>query len=327
MTRAATNAISHASLEQAASWYVQLNDHHASEQEREHWQAWLAQSGEHQAAWHYVERVSQRFAALQDTHQQAAGHVLRNSGRASISRRQTVKSLLVLVSGSWLGWSAWRQSALPLTLTRWTADLSTGTGETREARLSDGSQIWLNALSALDVRFDTEQRLLLLQAGEVLVDTASDTSRPLLVQTVEGRLRALGTRFSVRQEDRQTLLNVYEGAVEVRTTQGQVQVVKAGQQLCFTQDHTPTPTAASAGREAWRRGLLLADNLPLGQLLEELSRYRPGHLGCDPAVAGLPVMGAFPLKDTDQALRLLEAALPVRVQKPLEWWVNVGPKT
>ncbi|WP_223591934.1 FecR domain-containing protein [Pseudomonas sp. A-R-19] len=326
MTRATPNAISHASLEQAANWYVQLNDQQPSQQEREHWQAWLAQSGEHQAAWHYVERVSQRFAVLQDNQQQAASHVLRNSGRASLNRRQTVKSLLVLVSGGWLGWSAWKENALPLSLVRWTADLSTGTGETRETRLSDGSQVWLNALSALNVRFDTAQRLLLLQAGEVLIDTAKDTSRPLLVQTVEGRMRALGTRFSVRQEDRRTLLNVYEGAVEVRTAQGQVQVAEAAQQLSFSQDHIPPPSVASASREAWRRGLLLADNLPLGQLLEELSRYRPGHLGCDPAVAGLPVMGSFPLKDTDQALRLLEAALPVRVHKPLEWWVDVGPK-
>jgi transmembrane sensor len=326
MTRATPNAISHASLEQAANWYVQLNDQQPSQQEREHWQAWLAQSGEHQAAWHYVERVSQRFAVLQDNQQQAASHVLRNSGRASLNRRQTVKSLLVLVSGGWLGWSAWKESALPLSLARWTADLSTGTGETRETRLSDGSRVWLNALSALNVRFDTAQRLLLLQAGEVLIDTAKDTSRPLLVQTVEGRMRALGTRFSVRQEDRRTLLNVYEGAVEVRTAQGQVQVAEAAQQLSFSQDHIPPPSVASASREAWRRSLLLADNLPLGQLLEELSRYRPGHLGCDPAVAGLPVMGSFPLKDTDQALRLLEAALPVRVHKPLEWWVDVGPK-
>jgi len=168
--------------------------------------------------------------------------------------------------------------------------------------------------------------LLLLQAGEVLIDTAKDNLRPLLVQTNEGRMRALGTRFSVRQDDRQTLLNVYEGAVEVRTHQGWVQVVEAGRQLSFSEHHLPAPTAATPNREAWRRGLLLADNLPLGQLLEELSRYRAGHLGCDPAVAGLPVMGSFPLKDTDQALRLLEAALPIRVEKPLDWWVNVAPK-
>jgi transmembrane sensor len=322
-----THAISHASLEQAAQWYVRLNDEQVGAQQRQHWQAWMAQSTEHQAAWHYVERVGQRFAALQEDHPQAASEVLRSSGRSAISRRQTVKSLLVLASGGWLGWSAWQHTALPLTLARWSADLATGTGEMREAQLSDGSRIWLNALSAVDVRFDSQQRLLHLQTGEVLIDTAKDSGRPLRVQTTEGWMRALGTRFSVRQHDRQTLLNVYEGAVEVRTRQGQVQVVDAGRQLLFSENHSPEPIAATATREAWRRGLLLADNLPLGQLLEELSRYRPGHLGCDPAVAGLPVMGSFPLKDTDQALRLLEAALPVRVEKPLAWWVNVAPKS
>jgi ferric-dicitrate binding protein FerR (iron transport regulator) len=326
MTQACANAISHASLEQAAQWYVQLNDLQVDEQQRRHWQAWLAQSGEHQAAWHYVERVGQRFAALQQEHPHAASHVLRNTERTAISRRRAVKSLLVLVSGGLLGWSACKQSALPLALTRWTADLATGTGETREARLSDGSRIWLNALSAVNVRFDASQRLLLLQAGEVLVDTAKDPDRPLRVQTAQGWMRALGTRFSVRQDNLQTLLNVYEGAVEVRTREGQVRVVEAASQLLFSDNHSPVPTTATATREAWRRGLLLADNMPLGQLIEELSRYRPGHLGCDPAVAGLPVMGSFPLRDTDQALRLLEAALPVRVIKTLDWWVSVGPK-
>lgn len=326
MPSAASNSISHASLEQAAQWYVQLNDQQVGEHEHQRWQAWLAQSGDHQAAWRYVERVGQRFAALQDDQPQAAGLVLRNTARSPITRRQTVKSLLILASGGLLGWNAWRDTSLPDALGRWTADLSTGTGETRESLLSDGSRIWLNALSALNVRFDTTQRLLLLSAGEVLIDTAKDSRRPFLVQTAQGRMRALGTRFSVRQEEQQTLLNVYEGAVEVRTTQGQVHVVEAGRQLAFTQSLLPPSSEAAAGREAWRRGVLLADNLPLGQLIEELSRYRHGHLACDPAIAGLPVMGSFPLKDTDQALHLLEAALPIRVEKTLAWWVSVGPK-
>lgn len=326
MSGTSSNSLSHASLEQAAQWYVQLHDQQVGEQERQHWQAWLAQSGEHQEAWRYVERVGQRFAALQEDQPHAASHVLRTTARSPITRRQTLKSLLILASGSLLGWGAWRQTSLPESVGRWTADLSTGTGETRESLLSDGSRIWLNALSALNVRFDATQRLLQLRCGEVLIDTAKDSHRPFLVQTAHGRMRALGTRFSVRQDEHQTLLNVYEGAVEVRTLNGQIQVVEAGRQLTFTEQQTSAATPADARREAWRRGVLLADNLPLGQLIEELSRYRPGHLGCDPAIAGLPVMGSFPLKDTDQALRLLEAALPIRVQRTSPWWVSVGPK-
>ena len=203
----------------------------------------------------------------------------------------------------------------------------TGTAEVRENLLSDGSRLWLNALSAVDVRFDSHQRLLELRLGEVLVDTARDTLRPFLLDTPQGRLRALGTRFGVRESHGQTLLSVFAGAVEVRLANDQVQVANAGQQLSFAQNTFGPLQPVSPAREAWRRGVLLADNLPLGQLLEELARHRHGHLGCDPAVAQMPVMGSFPLKDTDQALRLLAAALPISVEKPLPWWVNVGGKS
>lgn len=318
------NKLSHASLEQAAHWYVQLHDVPVADQEHLRWQAWLAQSPEHQAAWSYVERVGQRFAPLQgDGETHAISHALRTSSRSSISRRLSLKGLLIVAATGLTGLAAWRSTPL---IERLSADLSTGTGETRETTLSDGSRIWLNALSTLNVRFDTTRRLLLLRAGEVLIDTAKDPHRTFLVDTEQGRMRALGTRFSVRQNDRNTLLNVYEGAVEVRNQQGQTQVVQAGEQLAFGMARLGTATAVSPSREAWRQGLLLADNLPLGELIEELSRYRPGHLHCDPAVANLPVMGSFPLKDTDQALRLLEAALPIRVDKTFNWWVSVGPK-
>ena len=321
------NTLSHASLQQAAHWYVQLNDQQVGEQERQRWQAWLAQSGEHQEAWRYVQRVGERFAPLHsDGEPQAASQALRGAGRSGVSRRHTVKSLLVLTSASLLGWSAWRNTELPDAVSRWTADLATGTGQTQERLLSDGSRVWLNALSALNVRFDARQRLVQVRTGEVLIDTAKDPLRPFLVESEHGLLRALGTRFSVRQGADQTQLTVFEGAVEVRIANDQTQVVPAGRQLLFSRTTFGPLDNASPAREAWRRGVLLADNLPLGQLLAELSRYRHGHLGCDPAVAQLPVMGSFPLKDTDQALRLLAAALPIRVEMPLAWWVNVGPR-
>lgn len=316
--------LSHASLEQAANWYVQLHDEQVAEPERLRWQAWLAQSPEHQAAWRYVERVGQRFAPLQNE-SEAVSHTLRNSARNSISRRQSLKGLLTLAATGLAGWAVGRNTPLLDSVERLSADLSTGTGETREATLSDGSRIWLNALSALNVRFDARQRLLQLRSGEVLIDTSKDLGRTFWVETEQGRMRALGTRFSVRQTDSNTVLNVYEGAVEATNHQGVSQVVQAGQQLVFSAGRLYTASSADPAREAWRRGVLLADNLPLGELIEELSRYRPGHLHCDPAVANLSVMGSFPLNDTDQALRLLEAALPIRISKTFNWWVSVEP--
>ncbi|AJP52801.1 MULTISPECIES: FecR domain-containing protein [Pseudomonas] len=313
----ASGKLSHASLEQAAQWYVRLQDH-GSALEQLRWQAWVAQNPEHLAAWQYVQRVSQRFAPLQEQ-AQGASRALRSS------RRQTLKTLLVLCGGSALAWGSWRNTALPRLVGGWSADYATTSGETRDTLLADGSHVWLNALSALDVRFDAAQRLLLLRFGEVLIDTAKDARRPFLVDTEHGRMQALGTRFSVLQGDDHTQLNVFEGRVQITTQDRHVRIIEAGQQASFTRDGFKPTATASQAREAWSRGVLLADNLPLGQLITELNRYRPGHLGCDPAVAQLPVMGSFPLKDSDHALHLLQAALPIRVDRPLPWWVSVGP--
>lgn len=184
--------------------------------------------------------VGQRFAPLQGENEaHAVSHTLRSS-RTSISRRQSLKGLLILAATGLSGWVAWRSTPLPDAVERLSADLSTGTGETREATLSDGSRIWLNALSALNVRFDTTQRLLQLRVGEVLIETAKDAGRAFLVDTAHGRMQALGTRFSVRQDDRQTWLNVYEGAVQVRNRRDQVEVVPAGRQLVFSAGHLGT---------------------------------------------------------------------------------------
>ena len=98
------------------------------------------------------------------------------------------------------------------------------------------------------------------------------------------------------------------------------------QPIQFAQNTFGPLQPVSPAREAWRRGVLLADNLPLGQLITELNRYRPGHLGCDPAVAQLPVMGSFPLKDSDLALQSLLPTLPVQIEQHTPWWINVAAR-
>lgn len=316
--------LSHASLQQAANWYVLLQEESSSAQMHAQWRQWLEQHAEHQAAWHYVERIGQRFAPLQGE-RQLAGRVLKSSGERQISRRQGLKSLLVLSGGVLLGWGTWRGIPMPRLVQGWSADYSTSTAETREAILADGTHLWLAAISAVDADFGPDQRLLRLRFGEVLVDTARDAAqRPFLVDTEQGRLRALGTRFAVRQLGAATRLNVYSGAVEIRTADsGERRVLEAGQRVDFTRLAIGEVSAAQTAGESWVRHVLTAENMPLGQLIEELGRYRHGYLGCDPAVAQLPVMGAFPLDDSDQALRLLAAALPVKVQRLTPWWVSI----
>ncbi|MCD0506261.1 FecR family protein, partial [Bordetella petrii] len=224
----------------------------------------------------------------------------------------------------WAGWAGWRHTPLPALAAGWQADHRAGVGETRRVQLPDGTQVWLRALSAFNVDYSASLRRLQLVDGEILIDTGSDPARPFVVATGQGRLQALGTRFSVRQESDGVLLAVYGGAVRVVTARRQVSgVVPAGQQAYFTADALRPMTPASPAREAWARGILVADGIPLGQVVEELRRYHAGHLGVDPEVAGLRVFGSYPLNDLPHALDMLASVLPVRVRRPMSWWLSI----
>ncbi|MCY1371995.1 Protein FecR [compost metagenome] len=79
-------------------------------------------------------------------------------------------------------------------------------------------------------------------------------------------------------------------------------------------------------RQSWSKGVLLADDMPLGAFVQELSHYRHGHLAVAPEVADLRVVGSYPLHDSDQALAMLEGVLPIRVNRLLPWWVTLEPR-
>jgi transmembrane sensor len=319
---------SHRALEQAAQWFAALCSGEATAADRSRWEAWLAESVEHGEAWGYVENISRRFGPIKSSparhtaisaYQQASG--------ARLRRRQALLGIASLAGSSLFGWMAWRHTPLPGMTQAWMADHRTGTGEVREVTLADGTRVWLNAVSAFNQDYRSDLRRLHLVRGEILIDTAADPlRRPFYVETAQGRLQALGTRFTMRlDDDAQICLAVYEGAVEVRTGAGVTTVVPVGRQVRFTSSSLGPPGPADPAREAWTRGMLVARNIPLSGVVRELRRYHHGHLGLAPEVADLPVFGGYPVHDPDQTLAMLEAVLPIRVRRPLPWWVSIEP--
>src|SRR5690606_953213 len=124
-------------------------------------------------------------------------------------------------------------------------------------------------------------------------ETAPDpqaVARPFYVQTVQGCLQALGTRFTVHQRQADVQVEVFEGAVRIRPakTRDQDYVVQAGQQTRFSQDGAERPLAeVDEQSAAWAGGMLVARDMRLDDFLDALAPYRNGSLGCDPAIAAL----------------------------------------
>ncbi|MFT4241704.1 MAG: FecR domain-containing protein [Acidovorax sp.] len=316
----------HEAMEQAAAWFSLLQSGTATEADRARWHDWLAASEDSSAAWAFVERIGQRFQPLQaDTSPRLAADAL-HAASSRLARRRTVLGVAAMAgAGGMLGWAAWQRPGALGALMAWTADHRTATGERRDLRLADGTRLWLASASAVDEQYSASQRRLRLRTGEILIQTAADAQRPFVVETAHGRMRALGTRFSVRlDEEGGTQLAVYEGAVQITlAASAETATLAAGQQARFTAGHLLAATPADPAREAWARGVLLAQDIPLREVIAELARYQRGHIAVAPEVAGLAVLGSYPLDDVDGALAMLQRALPIQVRRPLPWWTTV----
>jgi len=189
---------------EAVAWYARLCSGTITDAERAAWRQWQAAHPDHRRAW---QRIESMRAALLQVPTNIAAPALRMTEQAR-SRRQALRGVALLASAGTLGYVAWRGAgeqgfARPLL-----ADYRTGIGQQREVVLADGSLLVLDTATAVDVRFTGTERVVRLWAGAVLIETAHQRQpqqpadpRPFIVQTAQGSVTALGTRFTVRQYD------------------------------------------------------------------------------------------------------------------------------
>lgn len=321
MTPFSAKPVSARVLDAAIAWQLCLDAGGRDTVEQAEFEKWHAAHEEHARAWSQLDMLDQRFNG---TSGPARGALLksRDGVRQRVRKLGSGLASVMLACGLalFLG-----HRYLPLDY--WLADQRTATGEQRTLHLADGTLIQLNTHSALDVRFDEKTRRIVLRDGEILIETGHNDARPFIVETDAGRLRALGTRFLVKREDDGTRLSVLQSAVAARPRAGaDEQILHEGQQVLMQRDSLGPLLALNPGADAWTRGMLVVDNVRLADMLEELGRYRRGHLGVDPKVADLRITGSFPLHDTNLALSALPPTLPVQIARHTPWWVTVQAK-
>ncbi|MRW90197.1 DUF4880 domain-containing protein [Duganella sp. FT80W] len=310
----------HAALRQAAEWFAKLQAEDVAAFERAQWQQWINAAPEHRLAWEKIQAVSREFAILPAKPALAA----LNQPQA---RRSAVKKLLVLASTVALGTAVMRRESRDYLLAM-TAGERTAVGEMRQLALADGSVLWMNTDSALDIDFAPGLRRVVLQRGEILMRSGHrpvPESGPLVVDLPGSRLTALGTRFRVHRDNSSSLLAVYEGKVSIDQVNGGSRIVEAGTQLQFNPDWIGDAKPTDEQQSAWIRKRLSVDRMRLDDFIATLARYRKGHLGCNPDIGDLLLTGSYPLDDTDRILAALEKSLPVRVDRLMPWWVTLEP--
>ncbi len=286
-------------VREALAWLVHLHSGEESAQDWADFQDWKAASDAHMLAAAQAEKLWEQL-----------GPAL---ARERKSGSKTVPALLagvVALAGIAFAVGLFGPPA------SFFADYSTGIGEIRSVTLRDGSQVDLDSGTSFDV--DVAHRTITLHTGQIHVAVKPDPNRPFTVIAGEGSARALGTAFAVRRDgDRATVL-VTEHAVRVAHARGhetRSADIAAGEAISFSHAGLGQPHKADiAALTAWRRGELVFDGRPLGDVVAEMDRYRRGKiLILDDAVRRLPVTGNFEIADSDSFLESIQLALPVDV--------------
>jgi transmembrane sensor len=298
----------------AARWFVRLQEPAIDADEQQRFDAWLNQHPQHrdefqllQGLWSAADLLpAPRLKALVETPPT-------RRERRPMLRYAVAASVLAVALGLGL-FSGLNHPG------GYRAEFATALGERKHVALPDGSVIDLNSRSRLQVRFEQDRRVIELSEGEAMFSVAHDTSRPFVVETGNGKVTVTGTRFDVRRDVTQTRVAVEQGTVKVQGREApDNQFINLTAGLGTAVDAQGKVAAAyavnAAELTAWRSGKLVFNNASLSEVVAEVSRYREKPLTvANPTVASLRLTSVFKSDNTDALLKALPSILPVAVR-------------
>ena len=162
------NAIPQHILEESADWLMCFNEGQLSQQQQQDFIHWQHASPEHTRAWQKAQRLLHNVQSLEQIPNELAMSALNRPEDAN--RRAAMLKLALFIGAVPLVGGSYYQ------LNSEQVDYISKVGEQRNITLPDGSELLLNTDSQLDVCYNQEQRLIHLHSGEILVETAANTS-------------------------------------------------------------------------------------------------------------------------------------------------------
>jgi transmembrane sensor len=195
---------------------------------------------------------------------------------------------------------------------------ATARGEQRALKLQDGSVVYLNTQSRVEVRYSKRARVIRLLEGEAMFNVEHDTTRPFRVMAGHTVIQAVGTRFNVYRSDTGATVSVVEGVVQISPDESTVTQprVSAGEQarVSLQGEVTKRRVPDLAQLVAWRERRLVFRGNSLQEVATEFNRYNALQIHVEgAAVRGKQITGVFDADDPRSLIQFLErdAALSV----------------
>lgn len=321
----------------ASPSFVAWVEGQASDEAAAFWSDWVARDPEHARRAKEARALIQGLAFQRAPRPDVAAEWQRLEERLSSRRRRQDRTahprrrriapgtLVVLAAAALIGiglawWSFSHGPETPPFRT-----LTTGVAETATLTLPDSSTVVLNAQSTLRYpthwQASTPRRVLLDGEAFFSVRRQPDAAR-FRVETEDGTIDVLGTRFTVRRRAEHTMVALNEGRVAVQATSSSgastaSTTLQPGQLAQFRQADAriATRTVNPAVYSSWTTDVLIFDDTPVAEIADRITAtYGLPVVVQDSTVLGKTLSGSVENHNLDVLLRALAQTLdhPVR---------------
>lgn len=178
--------------------------------------------------------------------------------------------------------------------------------------LRDGSRVWMEPGTRLAIKYDDTGRDITVLEGGIYIEVAPDASRPLRVRLNDVTAQAVGTAFVASKWGGFARVEVSEGIVDLRQSDGNIRLAQLSAGHAAWQGpngdmrYGPRDVDRIAG---WRNGRWTVKDMSLEELIARISPLLPGkNFILDPRMGDIFVTGNFDLAKPDSAINALMAA-------------------
>ena len=333
MKRSSDTEIDALLSEQAAGWFVRLVANDLSLRERREYLAWLKASDRHVEAlldiyrYHgYGRKAKLNMRSSPDS--DPGGNVIPFTPRGMTTvhhdrelRRRRKRALRFAAALACVAFTF--VTALTVKAFYFDKRITTAVGKWDQKMLSDGTVLRIGPNTQLRWSFDDGQRVIVLSRGEAVFEVAKDPSRPFIVTTHIGDVRAVGTEFGVSLMNASTaVVTVAHGKVAVSKPNNGRLVVEdksaavaelvADQQIVMSAAGAQSVKQVDASRELqWATGYYEFRGETVGQAIEEFNRRNRLQVRmADPAIGGISMPFTTVKLDDPETFAVMLAARP-----------------
>jgi transmembrane sensor len=285
---------------EAAAWLVRLQHDKRQDRDVAAFQAWAAADPSHAMAFEAVSGTWDIIGGLPRD--------MRGTSRvASVNRRHAVLAAASAVIAIGAG-------AAYLRLTQ-SKSYQTEIGEQKHVILSDGSRLFLDTNSRVDVGFGKDLRTAELQYGRVNFRTVADPWRPFIVDASTSRIAAAASTLDVQRDGAQVSVLVIQGAAEILRPAFPGAKLAGGERFTMVANEEGQRDRPNlAPLLAWQTGQAIFENGRLSDAIAEMNRYSVTKLTIvDSDTGELRLSGIYAVGDNLSFANSISRLLPIKI--------------